>query len=62
MPVCDRYETGEINRESGDFECLSCKGKGMREVIPLAKGERFPPCAKEGGIAVTWHMIASREE
>lgn len=62
MPVSSRHKTGERNPESGVFECESCKAKGGKEEIPLTEGKTFPPCAKEGGIAVTWHMIKSLEE
>jgi len=53
MPVFSRFRTGDVNPESGLFICTGCG-----EIIPLSKGERFPPCAscKEG---TDWQLIVS---
>lgn len=51
MPVFDKFGTGENNPESGLYLCIGCD-----EIIPLSKGEKFPPCAHCG--AATWMMVA----
>jgi len=51
MPVFSRFKTGDTNPESGLFLCTGCG-----EIIPLSKGERFPPCVDCG--STTWMMVA----
>ena len=51
MAVFDKYTTGSTNPESGLYMCTGCK-----EIIPLSKGERFPPCTDCG--SATWMMVA----
>jgi len=53
MPVRDTYGTGEINREYGIFEYLSCKAKGRANTFTLSKGEKLPPCFKEQKLDIT---------
>jgi len=55
MPVFDEYKIAGINRESGLFICKGCGG-----IIPLSKGEHFPPCrtCASKGKAVTWMEVA----
>jgi hypothetical protein len=43
--------TGQTCPESGVYRCDSCS-----TTIPLSKGERFPPCAREGGKSVNWTL------
>jgi hypothetical protein len=42
--------TGESCQESGVYKCST----HTSQTIPLAKGNRFPPCAENGGHAATW--------
>ncbi len=51
LPVFDEYGTGQVNPESALYYC-----KGCGEIIPLSKGERFPPCADCGD--ATWMAVA----
>jgi DNA-directed RNA polymerase subunit RPC12/RpoP len=51
MPAFDKFKTGQINPESGLYLCTNCN-----EIIPLSKGERFPPCTDCG--SATWMMVA----
>lgn len=51
MPVFDKFNTGQKNPESGLYYCTGCG-----EIIPLSKGERFPPCTDCG--SATWMMVA----
>ena len=51
MPVFDKFKTGGKSPESGLYLCAGCG-----EIIPLSKGERFPPCADCG--SATWMMVA----
>jgi hypothetical protein len=55
MPVFDEYRISETNRESGVFIC-----KGCGQIIPLSKGETFPPCrtCASKGKGVTWMEVA----
>lgn len=43
--------TGEICTVSGIYR----DSRGHE--IPLSKGERFPPCATCGGVAVVWTLV-----
>jgi len=36
-----KYRTGTDSPESGLFICTACK----KQIIPIAKGDNFPPCA-----------------
>ena len=51
VAVFDTYTTGSTNPESGLYDCDGCD-----EIIPLSKGETFPPCATCG--SATWRMVA----
>ncbi|MDK2920158.1 MAG: hypothetical protein PWQ37_2891 [Candidatus Petromonas sp.] len=42
--------TGSICQQSGVYKCPKCSNE-----IPLAKGNRFPPCNKHG--AVNWKLV-----
>lgn len=55
MPVFDEYKIRETNRESALFMC-----KGCGEIVPLSKGEQFPPCSTcaRKGKTVTWLEVA----
>ena len=37
----EKYPTGKNSPKSGLFLCTNCK----KQVIPIAKGNNFPPCA-----------------
>ncbi|MGE0010327.1 MAG: YjzC family protein [Candidatus Babeliales bacterium] len=59
-----RFNIGEICPESGVYRINNaacgidnkgCVSEDQRE-IPLAKGDRFPPCRNCKG-AVQWHMV-----
>lgn len=45
--------TGEICQVSGVYACATHRGN----TIPLAKGNKFPPCSQSGGHATTWILI-----
>ena len=47
MPVSDVFKTGNTNPESAIYYCKECGN-----IIPLSKGERFPPCHGGAGIWV----------
>ena len=54
-----RFKTGEEAPQSGTYEYegptkdgVSCQPTGAEKIIPLSKGEKFPPvksCDKNGG-------------
>ena len=44
--------TGELCTNSGVYRCESCGG----QTIAVARGERFPPCARERK-RVNWTLI-----
>lgn len=46
------YEIGTESPVSGLFICMNCK----KEIIPLAKGEKFPPC-RTCGEKTKWRVI-----
>lgn len=50
----NKYMTGTTSPESGLFLCTNCKN----QIIPIAKGDTFPPCAscKAGP---EWQLIVS---
>jgi hypothetical protein len=51
------YRTGEVAPESGVYRLVSCECVSPAQLeIPLAKGERFPPCRTCHG-AVTWQFV-----
>ena len=47
-----RYRTGHKCPRSGLYRSI-CEHK---ELIPLSRGERFPPCS-EGDHAVRWRLV-----
>lgn len=51
-------KTGEINQRSGDYKC----SLHSKQVIPLSKGEKFPPCHTKGnGVhGATWVLVKAR--
>ena len=55
MPVFDKSKTGSESSESALYICIGCG-----EVIPLSKGERFPPCTECG--SATWMIVATAGE
>jgi hypothetical protein len=46
-------KTGEECKESGVYRC----SVHTSQTIPLAKGNRFPPCSMSGGHAATWQLV-----
>jgi len=54
-PVGTTYKTGDTCQVSGVYACVDCQNAGRASVIPLSKGERFPPCAKTR-TAVSWRL------
>ena len=47
------YGIGGDSPESGLFLCIKC----MKQIIPLAKGDNFPPCASCHASGIVWQMI-----
>lgn len=45
--------TGEICQLSGVYKC----SMHPNNTIPLARGNKFPPCSLGGGHSVTWVLI-----
>jgi len=45
--------TGETCKESGVYRCQS----HTTNTIPIAKGNRFPPCSLNGGHGTTWVLV-----
>jgi hypothetical protein len=45
--------TGETCSVSGVYRCASHQGN----TIPIAVGNRFPPCSISGGHATTWVLV-----
>ena len=39
------FKPGEVCRETGEFECRTCKARSVRTTIRLEKGSPFPECA-----------------
>ncbi len=48
--------TGQICTQSGDYKCSTHPS----QIIPLSKGERFPPCSNGGGHNATWILVQAR--
>ncbi len=50
--------TGTICQQSGDYKCQTHPS----QVIPIAKGEKFPPCnvVGQGSHGTTWVLIKAR--
>lgn len=46
-------QTGETCQESGVYRC----SRHTSQTIPLAKGNRFPPCSEGGGHGTTWQLV-----
>jgi hypothetical protein len=47
------YSTGQINPQSGVYKCK----RHPTNTIPLSKGEKFPPCSRNGGHGATWVLV-----
>lgn len=45
--------TGEKCQESGVYRCVT----HSTNEIPLAKGNTFPPCSRDGGHSTTWTLV-----
>ena len=48
-----KYGIGGNSPESGLFLCTNC----MKQIIPLAKEDNFPPCASCRAAGIKWQMI-----
>lgn len=48
-----KYGIGGNSPESGLFLCTNC----MKQIIPIAKGDNFPPCATCQAAGSKWQMI-----
>jgi len=50
--------TGEINPQSGDYKCQL----HPEQIIPLSKGEKFPPCNTKGNPShgTKWILVKAR--
>ena len=46
--------TGEACHVSGVYRCVTHSGN----TIPIAVGNRFPPCSLSGGHSTTWVLVA----
>lgn len=46
-------KTGETCQESGVYKCSTHPAN----TIPLAKGNKFPPCSLGGGHSTTWMLV-----
>lgn len=46
-------KTGETCAVSGVYRCGSHGGN----TIPIAKGNRFPPCSASGGHGAVWVLV-----
>lgn len=46
--------TGETCRVSGVYRCAPHSGN----TIPIAIGNRFPPCGVSGGHSTTWVLVS----
>lgn len=51
-------KTGEVCQKSGVYSCA----KHLWNIIPLAKGNRFPPCSLDEGHATSWVQIESSKK
>jgi len=49
-----KYKVGIDSPESGLFICTNCKS----QIIPISKGDNFPPCSKCGK-KTEWQLIVS---
>ena len=45
--------TGQTCQESGVYKCST----HSTNTIPIAKGNRFPPCSLSGGHGTTWLLV-----
>lgn len=50
--------TSEICLQSGDYKCHT----HPNQIIPLSKGEKFPPCntVGHGSHGTTWILVKAR--
>ena len=50
--------TGQTCQQSGDYKCSTHPS----QIIPISKGERFPPCNTVGNAAhsTTWVLVKAR--
>lgn len=46
-------KTGETCKLSGVYKCLT----HQQNTIPLAVGNKFPPCSLGGGHSATWVLL-----
>lgn len=46
-------KTGSICQQSGIYRCKT----HPTYTIPLSKGEKFPPCNRNGGHGTTWILV-----
>jgi hypothetical protein len=45
--------TGDTCQTSGKYKCST----HTSNTIPLSKGEKFPPCGRDGGHSATWILV-----
>jgi hypothetical protein len=45
--------TGQTCNTSGKYKCSTHPSN----TIPLSKGEKFPPCGRDGGHSATWILV-----
>lgn len=45
--------TGQVCQVSGIYKC----SQHPANIIPLSKGEKFPPCSWRGGHSATWVLV-----
>lgn len=58
IPTLITAHTGESNIQSGDYRCSI----HHEQIIPLSKGEKFPPCNTKGTAphAAKWILVKVR--
>ncbi len=58
----DTFAIGEVCQESGVYKLTNCVGKECKllseqqQTIPLAKGNKFPPCRTCNG-KILWEFL-----
>jgi len=65
VKIGDTFSIGEVCQESGVYKIVGCACMidGKCEIseeqytIPLAKGNKFPPCRSCGGCNMKWELI-----
>ena len=60
----DTFKIGEVCQESGIYRLVSvcdisgkCEISDEQKTIPLAKGEKFPPCKSCSSGNVKWEFV-----